>query len=83
MEETFSLITGRAGLMCTGPMALVTQCWEHTKGLSGGLQSMTYSCRFLRMQLMQSNLCVQSAGQDTRVQLCSMGKQFTVPVQWT
>lgn len=36
MEETFSLITGRAGLMCTAPMALVTQWWEHTKGLLGG-----------------------------------------------
>lgn len=79
MEETFSLITGRAGLMCTAPMALVTQWWEHTKGLLGGYRVWHIH---MRMQLIHSgNLYVQSA----RVKLCSTEKQYTVAtcaVKW-
>lgn len=75
MEETFSLITGRAGLMCAAPMALVTQWLEHTEGLldggvGGARQRTRYSHRFCSWytQTLESNYI---AWKSNKQDLCS------------
>lgn len=70
MEETFSLITGWAGLMCAAPWHCLHSGRNTQRGVGGGYRRRRIHTVLWLHFMHLCNLCAQSVRRGLRVELC-------------